>query len=384
MKNITTTTHDYITIDNYGKRTNLKKLNGGVREYVKNILTKNPNATYTEIMLEVDHYMDEVAKSGTKISSIRKKVIGGLQQIIDDVNTEIKKEITTQEYLLRQTQYSSQIIPVNELTNEVIKANSNIPLNIMQNNETSVNETIEEAVPKIETSKNFTQDTKTDGYLSSKKKKAQKKRKEIQVQKEKQIARRTNEKSARNARYLTQNELMSTEARRAYERVECNNLHFTPNQAVDSAHVFAVKNAKESADVFIANGFPPIKNAAQESADVFIANGFPPIKNAAQESAEIFIKKGVTAFERSLDTIDELEKKLANIKTKEKVKTVVKEVPVEKTIVKEVVKENVKEVPKEVIKEVPKTNIWAIAGAVFIGGIMTLLGTKLLDNKQST
>ena len=365
MKNITTTTHDYITIDNYGKRTNLKKLNGGVREYVKNILTKNPNATYTEIMLEVDHYMDEVAKSGTKISSIRKKVIGGLQQIIDDVNTEIKKEITTQEYLLRQTQYSSQIIPVNELTNEVIKANSNIPLNIMQNNETSVNETIEEAVPKIETSKNFTQDTKTDGYLSSKKKKAQKKRKEIQVQKEKQIARRTNEKSARNARYLTQNELMSTEARRAYERVECNNLHFTPNQAVDSAHVFAVKNAKESADVFI-------------------ANGFPPIKNAAQESAEIFIKKGVTAFERSLDTIDELEKKLANIKTKEKVKTVVKEVPVEKTIVKEVVKENVKEVPKEVIKEVPKTNIWAIAGAVFIGGIMTLLGTKLLDNKQST
>lgn len=365
MNKVGLISYEYKTPNSYGKRINAKELNSSVKNLVKELIARNPQITEQQIMLEINSYIATIEQNGTKLGSLKQKTLGGINQTIK----EAQQELNTERYLKKQQIKAKLATPVSEIPSDVIRANSNMPLEkasqpttvTQPQTEVTTKPQVESSVPKAE--------IKEETYISSKKKKAQKKQAEINSHLEKQAARRANGKAGRNAQYLTSNQLMSTQARRTYEMVENNNLHFSANRAIDSAEVFReVKSAKDSADVFIKNGYTPIKSAAQESAEVFVQNG-------------------ITPYERALSKIEELQRSTVNPRVRESVRTVTREIPVEKVVEKEVIKEVVKEVPKteikEVVKEVPKTNKWAIAGAVLAGGILTWLGSKLLSNKQS-
>lgn len=358
--------YDYKLPSSYGKRINAKELNTSVRNLVKEIIARNPQITEQQIMLEVDAYIGNIEKSGTKLGRIRQKTLGGISQTINEAQQELK----TERYLKKQRIKAGKTVSVSELPSDVARANSNMALvntsaqDVVQNSAECVgSKSGTDGVVKA-TTEQVAKPKAQEEYLSTKKKKILKKQAEEANKLEKQARRGANSKPQRNARYVTTNSLMTSEARRAYEMVENNNLRYIgANRAKDSAEVF-VKSAKDSADVFIKNGPTQFEKSS-----------------VVKETAKGVVEESKAATQAVVNVAETGSKP----KVREVVRTVVKEVPKEKIVEKEVIKEVVKEVPKteikEVVKEVSKTNKWAIAGAVLAGGALTWLGSKMLNNK---
>lgn len=314
----------YVIPENLGKRVSAKELHPHVQSFIQEQLAKNPNITDTELQPLVSNYIDTITKN-KKIGSAKTVEMASLSETINSVKQNLAKKPPV----------ISQKVPVTEIPSEVLRANSNMPL---------VTEPVERVKPVLES---------TEEYVSSKKKKLQKKQNEIQSKNEKQLARRSNGKTARNAKivqekakYSTANsQIMSREAERIYQQI---NRIQTPK----------FKDARESAKVFVKNGYAPL--------------------SSANVSADVFIQNGQTWTEKAFDFAEKLQvnaEKSVKPEVKEVIQQVVKEVPKEKIVEKEVV--------KEVIKEVPKNNKLAMAGTAVAGGLLAWIGSKFAGAKQS-
>ncbi len=120
-------------------------------------------------------------------------------------------------------------------------------------------------------------------YESSKKRKEAKKTAEVASQTEKKRARIANSKPAREARYMTENGLMTTEGRKLYESIKSHEI------IADAPW----KSAEDSINVFIENGLAPleeVKPVVTSTSTTVVENTTKPVANAVENAAEAATK----------------------------------------------------------------------------------------------
>ena len=354
---------------NLGKHANPKIVEAEVQKFVSQLLTKNPNITEEQVMVEVRNFLQD-AKVGKKVIATTQ---ANIPQIIKDCTP--KPVVTTPTPVIK----TMLEIPSETLQAYPPMTKVEIPKPqeaVITKTETKLRKKLEKQglsevlpsdiseqakweakmaeKPVTEPQKSNNQNKKAANseYQSSKKLKIAKKKAEEKSRIEHKNRRFKNSRTGRNLSYCTKNGIISSEAKGAKEAMEI---------VKNSQGLFT----KEAMAVYPDN--KPINEHARESFKVFEDAGLIPKEVKPHIPKQNSYRPISRNYSYSSGTA-----KAASIHT-----TPLSTSPAINTVKKEVVTEI-----KEVIKEVPKTNKWLVAGAVVTGGVLGWLGTKFFSNNN--
>ncbi len=255
--------------------------------FVNNVKAQNPNATQQDLKVKVKDGLQELNKNGTKVSP---REIAKAQGMVCNANTEqlkanfITNHTKTADKAVKKlnesnavdsyksTGYSPKMTENHNMTKENVqrvpkdrpRKNNNASRkasliegtkDLSQNGPASLDEHIKnlkaagniEELRKVE--KEMAAIEPPEEYISSKKQRKIKKELEIKSKNEHRKARAEQFKTNRNKKYCTENGIMTSKARKAYNKVKAQ--LSKPSKVVIAEPKLSNKSAKESFEVFM-------------------------------------------------------------------------------------------------------------------------------------